>query len=256
MVKDKQLPSIEDLRPIFSVIVATYNSATHVAEALRSLVSNSTGTLEVIVVDGGSQDGTMNIVTSICPLARIISQRTKGIYGALNEGVAAARSPWVTFLHSDDIWLSMPDPTKLEDSDSDRVWVGDVAFFRRKDEVLYRRRLPVFPDIALRQFPFIFHPNGIYPRGLLVQFPYDEATHGRKADMHQIALLGDKVTFQRMPEFCYGFRIHSESTTVRNVWRERESLLFWIWRIYVFLFFEDNRIARIKSRILGKKSWM
>ena len=85
-----------------SVVVATYNCEGFIAGALRSLQQQHPGGYELIVVDGGSTDRTIQRVDELHPGITIISEPDRGIYDAWNKGIRAARGRWVTFLGADD----------------------------------------------------------------------------------------------------------------------------------------------------------
>lgn len=94
-----------------SVIVVSLNAAATIGAALDSLIaareSLPTGHLEVILVDGGSRDGTVEHATSKrsgLPGLRILRQTSQGIAAARNEGIRAASSPFIGFCDADDAW--------------------------------------------------------------------------------------------------------------------------------------------------------
>lgn len=90
-----------------SIITATWNSESTIADTLDSLASQTYGTTEFIIVDGASKDKTLSIVNSRNGLInQIISEPDKGIYDALNKGIQAATGDVIGFLHSDDIFAS------------------------------------------------------------------------------------------------------------------------------------------------------
>lgn len=239
-----------------SLIVATYNSARYLEATLESLTDFLGPACELIFVDGGSTDETVSIIERYGRGSILLRQRSQGLYEALNEGVAAATAPWIAFLHSDDVWIKPPTIEEIPSHPTEEVLVGDVSFFRTPGEILYTRSLRWFPRRALGTFPFIFHPNAIYPKQLLLAHPYNEQLHGRRADMYQIAELGKSVRFRRLRSFKYGFRIHAGSTTVVGVkMNSGENLIFWLWRIYVFIFWEDKRLARIRGMLTGRRIW-
>jgi glycosyltransferase involved in cell wall biosynthesis len=91
-----------------TVIIPTYNRAYILSQAIASVLAQTMGDFELIIVDDGSTDGTAGVVSGF-PDARIryIRQANAGPGMARNRGVAEATSPYVSFLDSDDLW--MPD---------------------------------------------------------------------------------------------------------------------------------------------------
>lgn len=87
-----------------SVVMALRNGARFVAEALDSVLAQRPAALEVVVVDGGSDDGSPAIAASY-PRTRVLAQRGSGFQGAWNEGIEAARGDLIAILDSDDLWL-------------------------------------------------------------------------------------------------------------------------------------------------------
>ncbi len=99
--------------PEVSVVIPNWNRRTLLSEAVRSVLLQSFGNLELIVADDGSTDGSLQGLgpLSADPRLRVITPPRSGMPGAVrNRGVAAARGPLIAFLDSDDIWL----PEKLE----------------------------------------------------------------------------------------------------------------------------------------------
>lgn len=95
---------------LISVVMPVYNVEKYVAEAIRSVLAQSYQTFELIVVDDGGQDSSMDIVRAF-PDDRIhiVSQPNRGLAGARNTGIAHARGDYIALLDSDDRW----DPHKL-----------------------------------------------------------------------------------------------------------------------------------------------
>jgi len=100
--------------PTVSVIIPTYNRASLVSAAVKSVMAQTHSELEIIIVDDGSSDGTEQMLRSFVEGSggRIsyIRQDNQGVSAARNNGVALARGEWIAFLDSDDVWL----PEKLE----------------------------------------------------------------------------------------------------------------------------------------------
>lgn len=88
-----------------TVITATYNSAATVRDTIESVLSQEYTDVEYIVVDGNSRDTTPDIVRSYgSRISRFICEPDKGIYDALNKGIAHATGEVVALLHSDDVF--------------------------------------------------------------------------------------------------------------------------------------------------------
>jgi len=240
---------------MITVVVATKNSGRYLPEALNSLqiCRTSIPIEEVLFVDAGSTDQTLDVIAQFGE-GRVIKQETSGLYNALNEGVTQARGSHVLFLHSDDTIRAWPSecPTFVSDS----VYVGCVDFMRADGTVLFTRFPVRFPRWALRDYPFLFHPNALYPTWALKQFPYNEQRFGRKADRYQIAAMAHLVRFRRLPDFVYQFRIHHSSVTAQALrGRTREPLAYWLWRAWVITLWEDRKLARIARRFRGLRTF-
>ena len=86
-----------------SLITATFNSSKNISDCLNSVVSQDYPNIEHIVIDGGSNDETLEIVKSFPSVTNYISEPDKGIYDALNKGIKLATGDVIGFVHSDDI---------------------------------------------------------------------------------------------------------------------------------------------------------
>ena len=92
-----------------SLVIATYNHARFLGEALDSAVAQTLEGVEVVVVDDGSTDDTEAVLARYGGRLRVIRQPNRGLAAARNTGLAAARGTYVSFLDADDVLM----PTKL-----------------------------------------------------------------------------------------------------------------------------------------------
>jgi glycosyltransferase involved in cell wall biosynthesis len=95
---------------LVSVIIPTYNRAKTIERAINSALAQSWKHLEVIVVDDGSTDETVQLLENYGDKIHLIRQRNQGASAARNTGIRAATGEILSFLDSDDEWL----PTKTE----------------------------------------------------------------------------------------------------------------------------------------------
>ena len=88
-----------------SIITACFNSEDTIACAIESVASQTYSHIEHIIIDGGSTDGTLDVIDRCREsLAKVVSEPDEGIYDALNKGIRLARGDVIGFLHSDDIY--------------------------------------------------------------------------------------------------------------------------------------------------------
>jgi len=114
-----------------SVVIPAFNSEEYITDTIQSVLNQSVDVLEIIVVDDGSSDFTLEKVRQFGPNVKLIEQPNSGPAAARNRGVGEASGTYVAFLDSDDIWL----PNKLElqiqslKKDSRCGWIyTDVCF--------------------------------------------------------------------------------------------------------------------------------
>src|SRR3546814_20304776 len=118
-----------------SLITATYNAADTVADSLRSAAMQTYQNVEHIVIDGASTDGTQKIVEESGErLTTFVSEPDRGIYDALNKGIALATGDVIGFLNADDLFahqevlLRVASTFPAPDVD---VPFGDLEYVRR-----------------------------------------------------------------------------------------------------------------------------
>lgn len=92
--------------PLISVVTVCFNSERYLAEAMESVRAQGYSDIEYIVVDGGSTDGTLDVIRSFEPRfaerLRWVSEPDEGIYDAMNKGIAMCTGALIGLLNSDD----------------------------------------------------------------------------------------------------------------------------------------------------------
>lgn len=89
---------------MFSVVIPTYNRATFITSAIDSVLQQSFKDYELIVVDDGSTDHTLQVIQKYGTQTKVVTQPNTGVSAARNKGVEIAKGRWVAFLDSDDEW--------------------------------------------------------------------------------------------------------------------------------------------------------
>jgi glycosyltransferase involved in cell wall biosynthesis len=94
-----------------SVVIPLYNKERAVQRTIESVLNQTVLPTEIIVVDDGSTDGSMQVVEQLNhPLVRLVHQTNAGVSAARNKGIELAIGDWIAFLDADDLW----DPLFLE----------------------------------------------------------------------------------------------------------------------------------------------
>jgi glycosyltransferase involved in cell wall biosynthesis len=90
---------------MISIVIASYNQREYLCEAIESCLNQTVKPLEIIVVDDGSTDGSLQIARGYEPYVKVVSQVNKGLASARNTGIMWATGDFVLPLDSDDILL-------------------------------------------------------------------------------------------------------------------------------------------------------
>lgn len=148
--------------PLVSVVTICRDAARTIARTIDSVQAQAFPSLEHVIVDGGSTDGTTEIVRArLRPQDHLLREPDRGISDALNKGVALARGRYIQFAHADD-WLS-PDQIKLavaalEPSEADFVF-GDLIFYENGAPSFRYRGDPDYARSLHRRMPALNHPT-------------------------------------------------------------------------------------------------
>ena len=163
--------------PRVSVIIPTYNRASLVQEAVASVLAQTYRDFELLVVDDGSTDGTLEALASFAGEIRVLSLPVRrGVSGARNAGIAAAQGEWLAFLDADDLWL----PEKL---------ARQMAFMEAHPQLLLSQTEEIWVRRGLRVNPPRSHAKAggdIFLRSLerCLVSPSAVVLHRRLLDAH------------------------------------------------------------------------
>lgn len=162
----KQLPKV-------TVITVTYNCKDTIEKTIRNVLKQTYPNMEYIIIDGGSTDGTKEIIERYSEyLAYYVSEPDKGIYDAMNKGVKATTGEWVIFRNSGDYFFA---PSTIEDvfrwyeDEGEDLITGGTRFFEH-DGYFDSSYSPASEDPCDRAlFP---HPSTFVRSGVQRCFPF------------------------------------------------------------------------------------
>lgn len=118
-----------------SIITVCFNSSETIEDTIQSVISQNYKNIEYIIVDGQSTDNTLAIIEKHkSNISRIISEKDKGIYDALNKGIMNATGELIAILHADDIYTStdvISDVVDLINATNADCVYGDLQYVDR-----------------------------------------------------------------------------------------------------------------------------
>lgn len=120
-----------------SIITVTYNNEAYIEACIKSVISQSYGNIEHIIVDGKSTDGTMDIVNRYKDkITKILSEKDNGYVYAMNKGLRMASGDVIGFLHSDDFYADDQVIEKVVDAFKEGSFdslYGDLIYVRQNN---------------------------------------------------------------------------------------------------------------------------
>jgi len=209
-----------------SIITSVYNNKQTIKDAIHSVLNQTYENVEYIIVDGGSSDGTIDIIKSYGnKISKFISESDKGIYDGLNKGISLATGDIVAFLHSDDIYASDDIIQKVVDkfiSDNllDGVY-GDLVYTPKNDttKILRYWKSKDFDKSLLAKGWMPAHPTLFLKRDVYEKygkFDLDFKIAGDYDFMLRVLSAGIKVKY--IPEVLYKMRVGGESNrSLKNI---------------------------------------
>lgn len=133
-------PSQRDKAPLFTILIATFNAAEHLPSTLQSIADQNRDDIECIVIDGASRDSTLAIAAEwVHVVTNCFSQRDRGLYDALNKGLAVSRGTLIGIVGAGDCYL----PGALDA-------VAD-AFYRERTDVYGGQTIERASDGSIRK---------------------------------------------------------------------------------------------------------
>jgi glycosyltransferase involved in cell wall biosynthesis len=135
------------------VVIRVRNAAPYVAEAVASVLDQTHPPAEVIIVDGGSTDGSIEALAPYASRIRVLQQRREGLGGAAQDGIDATGEPIIAFQDADDIWPPDRLRAMVDALSANSGWAG----------VMGRVEHFVSPDIPPEEAKGFVVPEGAQP---------------------------------------------------------------------------------------------
>ncbi|PTQ93221.1 glycosyltransferase involved in cell wall biosynthesis [Mucilaginibacter yixingensis] len=203
-------------QPKLSVITVVYNDARHIERTMRSVIGQTYTNIEYLVIDGASTDGTLDkIKQQGHKIAQLISEKDKGIYDAMNKGLAKATGDYVIFMNSGDEFYDNETVAHVFAAAPDAdIYYGETEMITDQQVSLGQRRHKAPERFTWRGFKYgmsISH-QAIYVRRSMAE-PYDPK-YQLSADIDWIIRATKKAkTIVRVPGYVAKYMVGGMSKT-------------------------------------------
>ncbi|AQZ95276.1 glycosyltransferase family 2 protein [Halopseudomonas phragmitis] len=161
-------------KPVFSVVTVVRNAKESLQKTIDSVLSQVFDGVEYIIVDGGSTDGTLDVIKkNTSEVSAWISEPDSGIYEAMNKGVSLATGQWVSFMNAGDVFVDEFVLSKVAESlkGDAGVMYGDRYYVTANDGRVLQRSKPV--TTIFERMPF-GHQAAFVRRDILKIFGFNE----------------------------------------------------------------------------------
>lgn len=212
--------------PLVSVLLPVYNAGPYLAAALGSILRQDYDRLEIIAIDDGSTDNSLQILQKYRKSDNrisIISRENRGLIATLNEGLAVARGELVARMDADDVaypWR-LSRQVDVFKQQPDLALCGAGVDFLLGNRIVKGLPDPVFKDNPLYILSIFFtifmHPTVVYNRNIIKgDVLYYDENYKHAEDFDLFRRLTDRYPAAMIPENLIAYRIHGDSVTNRH----------------------------------------
>ncbi|WP_024792139.1 glycosyltransferase family 2 protein [Candidatus Ruthturnera calyptogenae] len=208
-----------------SIITVVWNNKTTIKDAIDSVLSQNYQNIEYIVIDGGSSDGTIEIIKNYQnKITKFVSEPDKGIYDAMNKGIVLATGDIIGILNSDDFYINKFVIQKI------------IKVFEKKVDCVFADLVYVRPnnlEKAIRRYDNSYfspnkfaygwmpaHPTFFVKKEVYQKYGMFRTDLKNAADFDILVrfLYTYKISYHYLPEVIVKMRIGGVSTSLSSIW--------------------------------------
>ena len=209
-------------KPLISAITIVYNGEKHLEQAIRSVIAQTYGNVEHIVVDGGSTDGTLDIIRKYeYRIDYWVSEPDQGISDAMNKGIMFSNGDIIAYLHADDYYADVSVISSVQDAfanNQEACWLtGGMYLVNTAGERTAEIRVRKYSYDRLKKANIILHPATFVRREAFEKVGAFDLSYRYAMDYDlwlRLGSIGDPILLD-MPLAC--FRAHGNSLSMKNI---------------------------------------
>ncbi len=207
-----------------SVVTPSFDQSRFIEETILSVKNQSYSEIEHIIVDGGSTDGTLDILRKYKRL-HWISERDRGQSDALNKGFKMATGEIIGWLNADDAY--QPDAVEtvvqfFHEHPNTGLVYGNVNIVDEDGEIIRTRYSPSFDlGLLVRGGHCYIQPATFFRRKIFDEVGYLDLAFHEAMDYEFFIRIGQRFKIKRIPRILGNFRAHAESKTFSGTTSER-----------------------------------
>ncbi len=209
--------------PKISIITPTLNQGAFIERTIRSILDQNYPHLELIVMDGGSRDGTIDILKKYENRLKWVSEKDEGQSDAINKGISRSTGDIVAYLNSDDLY----EPGALHHvadfflSHPDAMWLaGRCRIIDERDREI-RRAITAYKNFLLRHYSYgmllvtnpISQPATFWRRAVVDELGLFDRSEHLVMDYEYWLRIGKKYRPAILNDYLASFRVYAASKT-------------------------------------------
>lgn len=197
--------------PKISIITVSFNAVSTIEKTICSVLTQTYSNIEYIIIDGGSTDGTVDIIKKyVDKISYWVSEQDKGIYDAMNKGIARTNGEYIGIINADDWYeLDAVEKITLLLGGKPNVIYGNMIY--EKSPIVLAK--PNFRLSSLRDQMILFHPSIFVRSDMYIKYGMFDIQYRISADWDlMLRLYENKCSFCYCDELISHFRVNGISS--------------------------------------------
>lgn len=216
--------------PKVSIVTPSYNQGQFLESTILSVLNQSHPNLEYIIIDGGSTDGSVQIIKKYHKyLAYWISEKDGGMYDAINKGLKMASGDILAYLNSDDLY--MPGTFQIiteyfQKHPEVALVYGDCVFINEREEYMYTYHYPCFKwrRFILLNWCSILQQGSFWRRDIHKKIGYFNPEFKMAGDFEFYARVGKHFQIGHLRKKLAMYRLHKKSLSATRQDKNQEEV--------------------------------